>query len=171
MDQQERIVKKVEQLEDVIKKIQGRTEDKVKQIGEKQKSLIEKLEDAFRKTKITDEVVRLREKASKNPEVNFFLERYHISLDDIALVTAFERSLGGYFDDERFVLRAPLIGVESVTSFIYGGPRDGVRLLFNHSKNGQYIFQGIMVFPERLKGGPKRDLPALFRKIGRKKAA
>jgi hypothetical protein len=155
--EQERAFKKIKELQQTIKKIKTRSEAQVKLLDKKQDTIVLNLERGFRKTEITDEVLRLRKKVLDHPEFNFLLEKYHTRIDDVALVSFHESDSGGYFYEGEFKLRR----WNDVSRFyLYGGREDSTQILFRPTKNGRYVLTGFQFkFPEK----QKRDWKATFK--------
>lgn len=152
LDPRIKILKKIE-------KDQEAAEEKADRLGKKRKEFLETLfENPIRKTKITEEVVQLRKKALKHEAVRSLLGKYHIPVENVALVsiTGEEKYIGSVWDAPINNQWDHIFGKFGSDwylrqRYVFGSPKDSVKLIFRNSGNGRYYLCGLYVnFP--LKG-------------------
>lgn len=152
MNREEKISKEIEQLR---KKIDDLDMEKLK--------LDLKSTAEFRITEVTDEAIRIREKVLMNDEIKIIMEKYHIPINAVALVEErYERFRN--LNDTRPRYHSHMdIG----RSYLYGGPKDKLKVLFGDYNNGRfYVIGYILKFPE----AKKKDWKSIFQAKRRKAA-
>jgi len=137
-------LKKIEQDQEATEKRSGALE-------KKRRDLLKTLWDSpIRLTEITKEVAELVRKAEKNPIAKLLLNAYRISLKDVALaVVSDEKYIGKNWDcpannswnsifhwHNDWFLRL---------RYLYGSPKDQVKLIFRRSGNESHYFCGFVI--------------------------
>jgi hypothetical protein len=118
----------------------------------------------FRITEVTDEAIRVREKVLMNDEIKMVMEKYHIPINAVALIEEGEK-----FKDLNDTRPRYHSNIEMNRSYLYGGPKDILKVLFGSYNNGRfYVIGYVLKFPET--ETKKRDWKSIFQ-AKRKKAA
>lgn len=150
LDKRIRTLKKIEKQEEAAKK-------RHLALGNKRIKFLETLWDnPIRKTEVTKEVIELRGKALKNETVRSLLEQNHTSIKDVAIVITLgdETYIGKQWECPGFNSSDDIFGFLNDWllrhRYIFGGPKDRVKLLFRGSENNRDYFCGI-IFNDPLK--------------------
>lgn len=154
LDKRIRVLKRIEE--------QGEAaEQKARDLGKSREKVLKDLwENPVRMTEVTDEVKDLLGKAEKNPFVKLLmggtrttlpkLGLPRLSLKEIALaIVGDETYIGQQWDCPAHNSWKDIYQWNNAwrlrLRYLYGGPRDPVRLIFAHSRNNAYYLCGFMV--------------------------
>jgi len=149
-------------VEKISKEI-GQLKKKIGDLYSEKFTLDLKSTSEFRITEVTDEAIRVREKVLMNDEIKMIMEKYHIPINAVALVEE-GRERFKDLNDTRPRYHSNL---DINRSYLYGGPKDQLKVLFGDYNNGRFYMIGyILKFPE----AKKRDWKSIFQ-AKRKKAA
>jgi hypothetical protein len=131
---------------------------------EARKKLLDKIwENWPRKMILNKEVLQMRGNALKNPEIKAFLNKSHVRIEDCALVSFWdEQNRGQEHDCPGFCspedIQTSLAKWEwgnvwlARYDYYWGGPKDPVKILFEHTKNNLFKAIGVIqMFPEKMK--------------------
>jgi hypothetical protein len=151
-------VKELEQIE----KSQRDLRDKLTSLSNRKEEVGKAIvKSPWRMTEITPKLKEMRKKAMRIPEIRLLLARYKLSIEDAAFITFWrERVEGcdgrGYLFDcmnETKRLKDPILNHWEVSErYLYGGPQDAVKIIFDESKNSTSCIYGFMAkSPVRLR--------------------
>jgi mRNA deadenylase 3'-5' endonuclease subunit Ccr4 len=128
------------------------------------KQTLEKIwENWPRKTLLSKDVLQMRSNALKNPKIKAILNKYHIQIENCALVDLrCERHFGSSAEWECPAYTSPESILEhlqetnfgniwkSTLDYYWGGPKDQIKILFQQSNNNRFKVIGLIeMFPER----------------------
>jgi hypothetical protein len=114
-----------------------------------------------RKTFLNRDVLQMRGNALKNPKVKAILNKYHIGIEDCALVNCWEEKYRGSHwdcpaDCSPESIRQHLAewewgNIHSLQNdYYWGGLKDPVKILFKQSNNNRFKVIGLIeIFPEK----------------------
>jgi hypothetical protein len=142
----------------------------IEEIRKEKEEVYKKIVTGFKVTEKNDLYFQLREKILQNEEIKTIIQKYHISINDIALIERHHE----YFDwpppwsvdwsTEEFIRTFKSNCLQARQHYLYGGPEDNLKVLFHDCRNGHYTLTGFLFkFPEKR----KRD----WKKVFTKKAA
>lgn len=145
IDELRQIEKTEKELEERRRSLENNRADIIRKISKKELSV--------RLTEVTKPVLDLREKIMRIEEIRSVLERYRISLDDVALVKSWGSTLNilNNWETRSDTLICPISNIWYVKErYLYGGPQDEMKVFFDQSNNGQYYVCGfVTTFPIR----------------------
>jgi hypothetical protein len=137
-----------------IEKIQRDLRDKLTSLSNRKEEVGKVLvESPWRVKKVTPKLEEMRKKAMRIPEIRALLARYKLSIEDAAFITFWrERVEGcdrrGYLWDcmnKAENLKSPISNHWEVSErYLYGGPGDRVKIIFDESKNSTCCIYGFM---------------------------
>ena len=156
-------VKELEQIE----KSQRDLRDKLTSLSNRKEEVGKAIvESPWRMTEATPKLEKMRKKAMRIPEIRLLLARYKLSIEDAAFITFWRERVEGLDGREYFwdcmtrteELKSPTNHWEISERYLYGGPQDPVKIIFDESKNSTSCIYGFMAkSPVRLgrekKGG------------------
>lgn len=129
---------------------------------EERKQLLKTIWESWpRKTLLNKDVLQMRANGLKNLEVKAILNKYHIGIEDCALISFVSKRHRGEEDDcpgfcSPEFIRDGLIKWKSgnrwssLYDYYWGGPKDRIKILFELSKNNRFRIIGLIeMFPER----------------------
>jgi hypothetical protein len=120
----------------------------------------------FKVTEINDLCLQLREKFLQNEEIKTIIEKYRLSINDIALIENHSEqfdwpppwSVGWSTEEFSKAFESNCLQVRR--HYLYGGPEDNLKIIFRDCNNGHHVLTGFQFkFPEK----PKRDWKATFK--------
>ena len=142
MKELERIEKSQRDLRDKLAILSNRKEEVGKAI----------VESPWRMTEVTPKLEEMRKKALRIPEIRALLTRYKLSIEDAAFIMFWRERVEG-LDHRRYMfdcmdvtkrLKSPTNHWEISERYLFGGPQDPVKIIFDQSKNGGYFIYGFI---------------------------
>jgi hypothetical protein len=138
----------------------------ISKIGDKKQEIYEEIEKGFKVVEKTELYFQLKEKFLQNEEIKAIIEKYQIPADHIALIQE-------YVDDfeypypwmkewtvAQFQHALENNALKAERHYLYGGPRDELKVMFRDCHNGHYVLAG---FQFKFSKKQKRDWKATFK--------
>jgi hypothetical protein len=157
---QQKTIKEIERLDGQAKIL----DQKIIDLKKQKEVICEKFnQNPPRIMKINDVTIQMRQKVLANDELNSLIQKYHIPIEDIALVEEWpeKNSYSSVWTathpkvepgDNRWTL---------MRAYHYGGPNDTLKALFRDCLNGRYVLTGF-IFKSKFPEKQKRDWKSIF---------
>jgi len=144
-----------------IEKSQRDLRDKLTGLANRKEEVGEAIvKSPWRMTEVTPKLEEMRKKAMRIPEIRSLLARYKLSIEDAAFITFWRERVEG-LDGRGYLwdcmtrtesLKNPINHWEISERYLYGGPQDPVKIIFDESKNSTSCIYGFMAkSPVRLR--------------------
>jgi len=147
-----------------IEKVVKNFKKKMGSLDREREEILKGISDGSNPVRITEinkEVVEIRQKIVRTPEIKMVLEKYNIPIDDVALISCWRERLEGWDKDYHYPgytntsaeITDPDFNMWIISErYLYGGPGDKVKVFFDRSKNSQYHICGFITnFPLKMK--------------------
>jgi hypothetical protein len=157
-----KLLQELKTLELQIERIE--TKNETKDPRQRKDELMEViLENWPRKTLLNKEVLQMRGNALKNPEVKMILDKYHMRIEDCALVNLGDENYCGSKKEWECPAHSSSESIlnylqewswgndwKTRLSYYWGGPKDQIKILFQKSDNNRFKVIGLVeMFQEK----------------------
>ncbi len=163
------------EVEENIKKVR---EERAGVILARQEAIIQRLEDSFRLTELTKEVIAWRKKVLKSREAKSILERYGVPIEEVALVECwsenweFKKNFSSSWISVDLGIKNPHAPHfyrndpwQLTKRYRWGGPKDPIQIFFKRIHGSGYQISGVQLNKEAF---PKKGIFRLFAKKERR---